>query len=137
MQISIASKFDEIRRGSYISREDSNGEIRFIIRDLEKFWIFTEITILPFFQKLEFSRVLHDNFVKWKSNINIVLICEIQKFVLIEECPQEPPANASCTVRERYDSRIHSNNKARCYMLASMNNVLKKKHEDMETAYEI
>ena len=39
-----------------------------------------------------------DNFVKWKSNINIVLICENQKFVLTEECPPEPPANASRTV---------------------------------------
>ena len=77
------------------------------------------------------------NFVKWKSNINIVLICENQKFVLTEECPSEPHANASHTVQERYDSWIHSNNKARCYMLASMNNVVRKKHEDMETAYEI
>ena len=58
------SEFDEIRRTSYILRDDSNGEIRFIIRDLEnKFRIFNrnynfviEITILPFFQKLEFLR---------------------------------------------------------------------------------
>ena len=43
-------------------RDDSNGAIRFVIRDLEnKFWIFNrnynfviEITILPLFQKLEF-----------------------------------------------------------------------------------
>ena len=35
------------------------GVIRFIIRDLEKIHIFTKMTILPFFQKLEFSRVLH------------------------------------------------------------------------------
>ena len=38
---------------------------------------------------------------------------------------------------QRYDSWIHSNNKARCYMLASMNDVPRKKHEDMEIAYEI
>ena len=60
-----------------------------------------------------------------------MLICENQKFVLIEECPPEPPANASRIVRERYDSWIHSNNKARCYRLACMNDVLRKKHEDM------
>ena len=56
------SEFDEIRCASYILRDDSNGDICFIIQDLEnKFWIFnriynfvTEITILPFFQKLEF-----------------------------------------------------------------------------------
>ena len=58
-EISIVSEFDEIRRGSYISQDDSNSEVRFVIRDLEKFLILTEITILPFFKKLEFSRVLH------------------------------------------------------------------------------
>ena len=42
-----------------------------------------------------------DNFVKWKSNINIVLICENQKFVLTKECPTGPPVNTSRTVRER------------------------------------
>ena len=35
------SEFDEIQRASQISRDDSNGEIRSIIRDLEnKFQIF-------------------------------------------------------------------------------------------------
>ena len=52
VQIPTVSEFDKIRRGSYISQDDSKGVIRFIIRDLEKFQIFTEITILPFFQKL-------------------------------------------------------------------------------------
>ena len=56
------SEFDEILRASYISQDDPNGEIRFVIRDLEnKLQIFnrnynfvTKITILPFFQKLKF-----------------------------------------------------------------------------------
>ena len=91
----------------------------------------------PIIDLLANEKLSGDNFIKWKSNINIVLICENQKFVLTEECPLKPPANASHTVRERYDSWIHSNNKARYYMLASMNDVLRKKHEDMETAYEI
>ena len=58
------SEFYKILRASYISRDDSNGEIRFVIRDLEnKFRIFNrnnnfviEITILPYFQKLKFLR---------------------------------------------------------------------------------
>ena len=62
---SHVSEFDEIRSGSLISREDSNGEVRFIIRDLEKFRILTEITVLPFFQKLEFFRVLQ---IDWYTN---------------------------------------------------------------------
>ena len=28
-----------------------------------------------------------ENFVKWKSNLNIILICKNYKFVLTEECP--------------------------------------------------
>ena len=57
------------------------------------------------------EKLSDDNFAKWKSNINIVLIYENQKFVLFEECPSELPANASRIVRERYDSWIHSNTK--------------------------
>ena len=52
------SEFDKIRCGSYISRDDSNGEIHFVIQDLENFRVFTKMTILPFFRKLEFSWVL-------------------------------------------------------------------------------
>ena len=50
----------------------------------------------PIIALLDNEKLSGDNFVKWKSNINIVLI--YQKFVLTEECPPEPPANASCTV---------------------------------------
>ena len=58
----------------------------------------------PIIALLANEKLSGDNFVKWKSNINIVLICENQKFILTEKCPPEPPANASRTVRERYDS---------------------------------
>ena len=68
---------------------------------------------------------------------NYLLICENQKFVLTEECPPEPHATASRNVREKYDFWQLVNNKARCYMLGSMNDVLRTKHENMETAYEI
>ena len=58
VKISTVSEFDEIRRGSWISQDDSNGEVHFVIRDLEKFRISIEITILPFFRKLEIYQVL-------------------------------------------------------------------------------
>ena len=54
----------------------------------------------PIIVLLANEKLSGDNFVKWKSNINIVLVCENQKFVLTEECPPEPPANASHTIRE-------------------------------------
>ena len=64
------------------------------------------------------------NFVKWKSNMNLVLICENYKFVLAEKGPPELAANATRTVRETYDHWIQANNKACCYMLVVMFDVL-------------
>ena len=55
-EIPTISESNEIRRGSSISRDDFNGKVRFVIQDLEKFWIFTKITILPIFEKIGFSR---------------------------------------------------------------------------------
>ena len=91
----------------------------------------------PIIALLANEKLNGDNYIKWKSNINIVLICENQKFGLTEDCPPEPHATASRNVREKYDSWQLANNKARCYMLACMNDVLRTKHENMETAYEI
>ena len=57
------SEYYEILRANWIFRDDSNGEIHFVIRDLENklriFFnrnnnFFNEIMILPFFHKLEF-----------------------------------------------------------------------------------
>ncbi|XP_075475356.1 uncharacterized protein LOC142506092 [Primulina tabacum] len=78
-----------------------------------------------------------ENFSKWKSNMNILLINESYHFVLKEDCPPVPPANASRTVSQAYNNCIVANNKARCYLLASMNEVLRAKHEAFETAKEI
>ena len=64
VQILIVSEFDENRHGSQILRDDSNGEVCFVIRDLKNFWIFTEIMILPFFRKLYFLRVSHSPLLK-------------------------------------------------------------------------
>ena len=71
-EIPTVSEFNKIRRGSYISRDDSNGEVRLVIRDLEKFRIFTEITILPFLRKSEFFGVSHyvDNIIFGATNVS-------------------------------------------------------------------
>ena len=83
------------------------------------------------------EKLTGDNYMKWKSNMNIVLICENHMFVLNEECPEVPALTAAKIVREKYDNWILSNNKAKCYMLASMSDVLRKKFETVETTYEI
>ena len=72
------------------------------------------------------EKLTGENYMKWKSNLNIVLICENHKFVLTAK-----------TAREKFDNWILSNNKAKCYMLASMSDVLRKKIENTENAYDI
>ena len=69
--------------------------------------------------------------------MNILLINENYHFVLKEDCPPVPPANASKTVSDKYDRWVVANNKARCYLLAAMNEVLRAKHEAFESANEI
>ena len=59
---------------------------------------------------------------------------ENNRFVLTEECPAEPAANAARSVREPYERWIQANNKVRAYMLVSMSDVLRLKHERMENA---
>ncbi|KAL6327640.1 hypothetical protein AAG906_022203 [Vitis piasezkii] len=75
----------------------------------------------PIFSLLASQVLTGENFVKWKSNMNILLINENYHFVLKEDCPPVPPANASKAVSEEYNRWIIANNKARCYLLAAMN----------------
>ncbi|RVW36992.1 Retrovirus-related Pol polyprotein from transposon TNT 1-94 [Vitis vinifera] len=91
----------------------------------------------PIFSLLASQVLTGENFVKWKSNVNILLINENYHFVLKEDCPPVPPANASKAVSEEYNRWIIANNKTRCYLLAAMNEVLRTKHEGLETAREI
>ncbi|KAG6510438.1 hypothetical protein ZIOFF_028459 [Zingiber officinale] len=91
----------------------------------------------PIMSLLPNNTLTGENFPKWKSNINIVLVSENNRFVLTEECPPVPPANATRAVRELYDRWIASNNKAKAYMLASMSNALRSKMEPKECAFEI
>ena len=78
-----------------------------------------------------------DNFQKWKSNLNIVLVSESIRFVLTENRPPVPTANCSRAAKESFDRWVTSNNKAVGYMLASMSDALRTKLEGKETAVEI
>ena len=85
------------------------------------------------------SQVVLDgnNFQKWKSNLNIVLVSESIRFVLTEPRPSTPSSTASKEVKEAYVRWNASNNKAIGYMLASMTDTLRTKLEKLETAVEI
>ncbi|KAA0046128.1 gag/pol protein [Cucumis melo var. makuwa] len=78
-----------------------------------------------------------DNYATWKSNLNTILVVVDLRFILTEECPQTSASNINRTSREAYDRWIKANEKARVYILASMSDVLAKKHESLATTKEI
>ena len=49
----------------------------------------------------------------------------------------ELAANVAKAAREAFDHWVRANNKAKVYMLAGMSELLRRQHEQMETAYEI
>ena len=81
--------------------------------------------------------LLGDNFQKWKSNLNIVLVGENLRYILNILRPPPPNNNATRLVREEYGYWVTSNNKAIAYILATMSDVLWEKFEVKETAVEI
>lgn len=78
-----------------------------------------------------------DNFPKWKSNLNIVLVSESIRFILTEERPPIHTLNASKNLREDYDKWVMANNKAMAYMLASISDGLRTNMEGKKTVVEI
>ncbi|TYK06494.1 gag/pol protein [Cucumis melo var. makuwa] len=88
-------------------------------------------------QLLASEKLNDDNYAAWKSNLNTILVVDDLRFVLTEECPQTPASNANRTSRKAYDRWIKENEKVRVYILASMSDVLAKKHESLTIAKKI
>ncbi|KAA0026154.1 gag/pol protein [Cucumis melo var. makuwa] len=78
-----------------------------------------------------------ENYAKWKSKLNMIIVIVDLHFVLMEECPPFPTKYASQSVRDAYDRWTKANDKARLHILASMSDILSKKHEIMVTARQI
>ncbi|KAA0041242.1 gag/pol protein [Cucumis melo var. makuwa] len=69
--------------------------------------------------------------------MNMILVIADLRFVLMEECPPFPTKYASQSVRDAYDRWTKANDKARLHILASMSDILSKKHEIMVTVRQI
>ncbi|WP_163813176.1 hypothetical protein, partial [Pseudodesulfovibrio sp. JC047] len=90
----------------------------------------------PLMSILRENKLTGPNYVDWKRNLDIVLTAEEYKYVLIENCP-EIDTNSTEDQLEAERKWKKANSMAKCYMLASMSNVLQTQHEHMDTAYEI
>ena len=83
---------------------------------------------------LDKNQLTGENYNDWKRNLDIVLSFEKLKYVLTTPCPPEPTGDSSNEQFQAYDRWKDANDQARCYVMASMNNVLKAQHQDYETA---
>ena len=81
--------------------------------------------------------VTGENFPKWKSNLNIVLLSKSIRFILTEEKPAFPYSTVSRVQREEYDRWNMANNKAIAFMLESISDAMRTKWEGKETAMQI
>ncbi|MCQ7056699.1 retrotransposon gag domain-containing protein, partial [Clostridioides difficile] len=86
---------------------------------------------------LKENKLTGPNYVDWKRNLDIVLTAEGYKFVLSDPCPPKPTETSTDLDKEAYEKWTKANEMAKCYMLASMSNVLQHQHKDMETAFDI
>ena len=83
------------------------------------------------------NKLTRSNYVDWKRNLDIVLTDKEYKYVLDELCPNFPALDAPSEEKQRYDCWQKSNEMAKCYILASISNVLQYQIQDVELVSDI
>lgn len=86
---------------------------------------------------LKENKLIGENYNDWKRNLDLVLIAEGLKFVLTETCPEVPTEETTPEDKAKYDKWVKADEMARCYILASMSNVLQHQHQSMLHAFDI
>ena len=105
----------------------------FVCISLTHFIYFTVKMSSPLAMILTQNKLTGENYVDWKRNLDIVLTAENHKMVLTKPCPIEPIEESDKKDKEAYKTWMRSDEIARCYILASMNNVLQQQHSHFET----
>jgi len=83
------------------------------------------------------NKLTGPNYVDWKRNLDIVLTAEGFKYVLTSDSlglPQSEDAHDEMVAYEKWNK---ADEIARCYILASMSNVLQHQHQSYVTARDI
>ena len=91
----------------------------------------------PLVAILNQNKLTGSNYVDWKRNLDIVLTAEEHKYVLTQPCPNFPSLDAPLKEKQRYDCWQKSNEMVKCYILASISNVLQHQMQDVELALDI
>ena len=91
----------------------------------------------PLVTILNQNKLNRSNSVNWKRNSDIVLTVEEHKYVLSQPCPNFPSLDAPFEEKQRHDRWQKSNEMSKCYILASISNVLQHQMQDVELASNI
>ena len=91
----------------------------------------------PLVTILNQNKLIGSNYVDLKRNLDIVLTVEEHKYVLTQPCPNFPSLDASLEEKQRYDCWHKSNEMAKCYILASISNVLQHQMQDVKLVSDI
>ena len=83
------------------------------------------------------NKLTKSNYVDWKRNLDTVLTAEELKYVFTQPCPSFPSLDAPLEEKQRYDRWQKSNEMPKCYILASISNVLQHQMQDIELALDI
>ena len=88
----------------------------------------------PFSSILSNNRLDGTNYVSWKRNLNIVLTCEGIIWVTLEPLYVAPTKSSIPEERADYEACRKDDEKARMYILASLNGMLQSQHQSMSTS---
>ena len=91
----------------------------------------------PLVAILNQNKLTGSNYVDWKRNSNIVLTVEEHKYVLSQACSNFSSLDAPHKENQWYDHWQKSNEMAKCYILASISNVLQHQMQDVELVLDI
>ncbi|XP_077251972.1 uncharacterized protein LOC143891234 [Tasmannia lanceolata] len=88
----------------------------------------------PLARILEDNKLSGPNYVDWKRNLTIVLRAAKVYYVLTTVTPKVPDDNATNEEKGKYNKWLEDDDMAKCYILASMTNVLQHQHQGLPTA---
>ena len=91
----------------------------------------------PLMTILNQNKLTGPNYLDWKRNLDIVLVADEYKFVLTTPAPTPLSDDSTDEEKEAHRKWHKANEMARCYILASMSNVLQQQHHTMSTAAEM
>ena len=83
------------------------------------------------------NKLTGKNYKDWKRKLFIVLIAKNYKYVLTQPRPPVSAEDAHRNQMRLFEKWQKVNEMAKCYILASIFNILQTKHQNLETATEI